>query len=244
MARAKRTARADARRRYRASINAPDDDLDLDDADEAAAAGAASRPAADQPRASSTAQKPAAAVQRPGIAAAFRGAFTPVDVRGDLRALPRLLIDKSFLLPVGLILAVAVVIYLTGGQELISRTISPYFLAPPPIAPVFLAGFLAPRASWLIGGLIGVVQSVVVVLLVSSSALGPTTTGVTDSSLLAYSLTISVAFGAFYAAAAAWYKRFLRRANPQRQAPASASRSTSTQKRRGSESRPLLARRR
>ena len=233
MPRAKRTVRADARRRYRASINAPAEELDEEAEDDV------------QPAARSASAKAAPApVQRPGITAAFRGAFRPVDVPGDLRALPRLLLHISFLLPVGLIIAMAVVIYVTGGRELISQTLSPYFLAPPPIAPVFLAGFLAPRASWLIGGLIGVVQSVVVVLLVSSSALGPIT-GISDSNFFVYSLTVSVSFGAFYAAAAAWYKRFLQRANPQRQAAtASKGTGTSAQKRRGSDGRPLLARRR
>jgi hypothetical protein len=53
---------------------------------------------------------------------------------------------------------------------------------------------------------------------------------------------VSVAFGAFYAAAMAWYKRFLRAANPPRNAPA-ANRPAGKAKR-GSEGRPMLAKRR
>ena len=83
---------------------------------------------------------------------------------------------------------------------------------------MFIAGFLAPRASWLLGGLLGVVQTVAVLVIVSTPALGEVV-GVPDSGVLASSLAVSVIFGAFYAAAMAWYKRFLRGAQPPRPAP-------------------------
>ena len=118
---------------------------------------------------------------------------------------------------------------MTGGKEIVSQLLSPYFLYPPPIAPVFLAGFLAPRASWLLGGLIGVVQSIAtLVIVVSSPALGSATTA--DSGVFLYSLVVSVGFGAFYAAAAAWYRRFLQEANPPRRAAATSSKSSSKPK--------------
>src|SRR5438552_15777821 len=94
VARAKRTDRAEARRRYRATT-APqetlEEDLEGDDSSPAAtpAAGAsrsrgatAGRPTSPTPRPST---RPAdAPPQRPGITAAFRGAVRPVDVRSDL----------------------------------------------------------------------------------------------------------------------------------------------------------------
>ena len=100
MPRAKRTAtaRAEARRRYRATHNAPDefDELDeLADGDEPTAATAAAATATkSQPRKATTAAS--ANPPRPGIATAFRQAFKPVDLRGDIQALPMLLIDKAF----------------------------------------------------------------------------------------------------------------------------------------------------
>jgi hypothetical protein len=235
--RAKRTARADARRRYRAAQNLPEEDLDdLETADDA--------PAAKTPQKSAATTSTATAAQpRPSIAAAFRNAFRPVDLVGDLKALPRLLIDKAFFIPVGAMLAIAAVLAFTGGRELVSQVLAPYFLYPPPIAPVFLAGFLAPRASWLLGALIGLIQSIVtLILFVSSPALG-TATGATDPGLFAYSLAVSVGFGAFYAAAAAWYKRFLQGANPPRRAAAQTAKASGTKKP-STSSRPLLARKR
>jgi hypothetical protein len=237
VARAKRTARADARRKYRAAVNAPLDDADLDgDTDDAADA---SRPA--EPRNAATPSAATAARPRPSISAAFRSAFRPLDLAGDLRALPRLLIDKSFLIPAALIIAIAAVIIVTAGQELISRELSQFFLAPPPLAPVFIAGFLAPRASYLLGGLLGVIQTLAVLALVSTPALGAVA-GIADPTAVASSALLSVVFGGFYAAAMAWYKRFLRAANPPRTAPAQ--KGGANQKRQGSNGRPALARRR
>ena len=68
-------------------------------------------------------------------------------------------------------------------------------------------------------------------------------TGAADTSVFLYSLFVSVGFGAFYAAAAAWYKRFLQGANPPRRAAAQASKGSGKPKSGGS-SRPLLARKR
>ena len=240
MARAKRTDRADARRRYRAAHNEPlDDELeDLDDLD------AAERPAparSSEAKSATTSSAPSAARPRPSITAAFRSAFRPLDLPGDLRALPRLLINRAFLIPAALIVGVAGVIVAFGGREMISRELSQFFLAPPPLAPVFIAGFLAPRASYLLGGLLGVVQTIAVLVIISTPALAPIV-GVPDAGTLASSMFVSVVFGAFYAAAMAWYKRFLRAANPPRVAPAATK--SSGKPRRGTESRPLLAKRR
>jgi hypothetical protein len=233
--RAKRTARADARRRYRATQNAPEDELDDLETTEDAPPPAKAAPA------KAAASTTSAAQPRPSIAAAFRNAFRPVDLRGDLRALPRLLIDKAFLIPVAAMIAIAAVVLATGGKEIISGVLAPYFLYPPPIAAVFLSGFLAPRASWLLGGLIGLIQSVVTVVLAASL---PSVAGGTaaDAGLFAYSLAVSVGFGAFYAAAAAWYKRFLQGANPPRRAAGQPSKSSGQKG--SSSSRPLLARKR
>lgn len=238
MPRAKRTNRAEARRRYRATLNEPVDELDDLELDEEQAPPRSSEVRRAAPTKKAEPMRP----PRPSISAAFRGAFRSPDFAGDVRALPRLLIGRAFLIPAGLIIAVAAVVIATGGQELISRELAQFFLAPPPLAPVFLAGFLASRASWLLGGLLGVVQSFAVVAVVATPAFA-SVQSVPDSGLFLYSLFVSVAFGAFYAAAMAWYKRFLRLANPPRNAPP-ANKSGGGQKRSSSEGRPLLARRR
>jgi hypothetical protein len=238
--RAKRTARAEARRRYRAAQTTPlDEELDVETDDDAAPAKAT----AAKPQPGKASNATAAAQPRPSIATAFRQAFRPIDLRGDLQALPSLLINKAFWIPAGAIVVIAAVVALTNGKELVSQLLAPYFLYPPPIAPVFLAGFLAPRASWLLGGLIGVVQSIVTLILVVSSPALNAQTGAADPGVFAYSLFVSVGFGAFYAAAAAWYKRFLQGANPPRRAAATSAKS-GNQKRNSSSSRPLLARKR
>jgi hypothetical protein len=252
VARAKRTDRAEARRRYRASQG--DEPLFADDAAEddasaettTAAATATPRPSGrERVRAAST---PPPAPARPGMRSAFSKAFRPVDVRGDVLALPALIRNRSFFIPLALIAAVALVVVLTGGTEPISNTLSVYFLAPPPVAPVFLAGFLAPRASWLIGGLLGAFAALVIVILLSlpsMQALTTSTTGASalDPGIIGYSFFLSIIGGALFASTAAWYKRFLFLANPAR-AQRAAARSGNQQRKRNSEPRPALARRR
>ncbi|HEX5015718.1 MAG TPA: hypothetical protein VFV72_16350 [Candidatus Limnocylindrales bacterium] len=243
MARAKRTNRAEARRNYRAAMATSADELEDAELDDEgipdAAADKRKAQAAAQPKTATSPATPPGA--RPSISNAFRSAFRPLDLPGDLRALPRLLIDKAFLIPAALIVIVAIAVIVFQGRELISRELSAFVLAPPPLAPVFIAGFLAPRASWLLGGLLGVVQTLAVLAVISTPSLAELTS-VPDAATLASSVLISVVFGAFYAAAMAWYKRFLRAANPPRNAPA-ATRPAGKPKR-GSEGRPMLAKRR
>jgi hypothetical protein len=149
-----------------------------------------------------------------------------------------------------MILAAAAIIAVTGGTEPISRSLSPYFLAPPPVAPVFLAGFLAPRASWLLGGLLGLISSIAIIVVLSTPLMQQAATGTTTGAsvlqpdVVAYSFFVSIVGGAFYAGAAAWYKRFLALANPNRAARATGKPSDRSRRRGGSDDRPLLARRR
>lgn len=109
MARAKRTARAEARRRYRAEhplAEAGSDAEDLPETDEAPAA--ARRPAA--PR--STAPQPGGRPVRVGALQAFRMAYEPADFRADFRALPELLRSRAVTIPVILVAISAVILVL------------------------------------------------------------------------------------------------------------------------------------
>lgn len=219
MARAKRTDRADARRRYRAELSTTDAAATTDDA----------IPTADQPRRRPAASAQASAststpTQRPGMLAAFKTSFHPVDVRGDLAALPTLIRDKAFWIPVGLTILSAILVAAVGRTNLVSSFATTYFLEAPAIGGVFIAGFLASRASWLLGLLIGILAATLytVLLFAVPSQLYPPDlyTGTLTPSVMqqfaASSFALSPIFGAFFAASAAWYRRFLRLSNPNR----------------------------
>lgn len=250
MARAKRTDRAEARRRYRATLIDETEPLDSEDDPEPEAESTADRAPAGRARSRAAATATATA-PRPSVMGAFRAAFRPTDLRGDIAALPGLVRHRSFFIPLAMIVAAAAIIVVTGGTEPISRGLTPYFLAPPPVAPVFLAGFLAPRASYLLGGLLGLIASVAIVAVLSTPTLQQAVTGATGAAVLqpdviGYSFFVSIVGGAFYAAAAAWYKRFLALANPARTRPTNrpTGKPSDRSRRRGSDDRPLLARRR
>jgi len=95
-----------------------------------------------------------------------------------------------------------------------------YFIQTPAIGGVFLAGFLAPRASWLLGVIVGLVSAACYALLVFGfpltigATLPPTTDQAREVALSAFILSPVV--GGFFAAGAAWYRRFLALTNPNR----------------------------
>jgi hypothetical protein len=282
--RAKRTNRAEARRRYRASIGEPIEEEAFDEA----APEAATR--------SSAPKTQGAPQERPSLGNAFRAAFRSPNVREDLGFLPALLVDRSVWLPSLLTVAAGIAFAVTGGGNWLIALIATYFVAPPALGSVFLGGFLAPRASYLVGLIIGFVSAAVasVVILTSSASLvtgqpivgTPTPTPVsspatsaaaspspsaasaasaapgspaasaapatasptpsaspspTPSSLqdqIIYAFLTSPPFGMFFAASAAWYRRFLRLSNPnrgrqqqQRRGPDGRSRSNPNQRR-------------
>ncbi|MBA2701528.1 MAG: hypothetical protein H0U58_07495 [Chloroflexi bacterium] len=211
MARAKSTARAVARRRNRAAQALPDSDT-ASAADPASpvAAGGRSR---ETPGASST---PGA---RLGIGTAFRQAFRPVDVRADLAALPAIALhSKALWLPLLLTIGTAVAVGITRGTDVITTFLYTYFVQTPAIGGVFIAGFLAPRASWLLGLIVGLVSAICYVVLGLSVAAslpgGAATPGIGDTIVAA--LLLSPVMGLFFASAAAWYRRFLQLSSPNR----------------------------
>lgn len=262
MPRAKRTNRAEARRRYRASLG----ELPEDEAAEPAAPATTKRAA--EPR-------PPSSGERPSLGYAFRASFRPVNLREDLAYLPKLLIDRSVWLPILLTVAAGVAFAVTSGSNWLVNLVATYFVAPPALGSVFIGGFLAPRASYLVGLIVGFVSAVVasVIILTSSASLltgqplgaatptpaasiaaspnasvsaGPAASGSpaaspeaspapsasasaapgasptpsptpNPSSLqdqIVYAFVTSPPFGLFFAASAAWYRRFLRLSRP------------------------------
>ena len=217
MARAKRTDRTEARRRHRAEHAAVTE-------------GTATSPSAATASSAATSTKSGPAPERPSIVGAFRSSFRPVDLRGDLRALPKLVVHWSFWGPV-LASVVTSVLYITLAQGRTSTSASDtmwvvvnlafqmfVFPLPAPAGASFIAGFFAQRASWLVGLLIGVIASIcfaVVVYSVPPSVSNASTTASVQAFALQGFLIAPIG-SALFAAAAAWYKRFLNTANPNR----------------------------
>jgi hypothetical protein len=218
VARAKHTGRAEARRKYRQATS----QVDLADVDgaEAIADDTAARPAsatrtpAGTPRSSRDAQP-----VRPGFTSAFRAAYHRADLREDLRLLPRLVRHWSFFAPIAMIVVGTVVASLfwnyTGGQlawQVLVYPGSGFGL------PQLVAGFFAPRASYLLGFLVSIVQGIAATFFVFqlSARTGTPLPGDQISTLLTQAFIMGPVTGTLFAAAAAWYRRFLALSGPRR----------------------------
>lgn len=215
MARAKRTERAAARRRYRAAVGLADEtDVEAIDADEPAAAPARAIPT----------RAAASPEGRMPIGAALRASVHPARPRDDLAALPSLLRHRATWLPVVVTIVGAGIVAATGlgsGSALgvVGLLLFQYFLFPPALGGPFLVGFLAPRASWLLGAIVGLVAAAAYTVLILAfpvqiTAAVPQTDQVQAAVLSAF--VLSPIMGALFASAAAWYRRFLQLTNPNR----------------------------
>jgi len=226
VARAKRTDRADARRRYRAVLA---QQTESDEPPVEPGVSGASEAQEQQPRR--------------GIRYAFSASFRPLDLRGDLAALPMLVRTRALLIPLAILVVTAVTWAIAesslppigtdagaGASALVLVAFFgfQYFVMTPPIGGAFLGGFLSPRGSWLIGWIIGLVAGVSVAILatVAPSSIDRVV-GTSDATRTAYAaqgLLVSPVACAVFAAAAAWYKRFLELANPNRRRQQAANR--------------------
>jgi hypothetical protein len=216
VARAKRTERAEARRRYRA-VTASDPMAEDFDGDEGAPSAQRST-STSAPRSGSTAT-PAARV---GFVGAFRQSIRPMQLRPDLAALPWLIThSKAVWVPVLITVAATILTAATGASDVLTGLLFTYFVVFPAIGGVFIGGFLAPRASYLIGIIVGLVSALCYVLLgVSGRLPDPFAATFTANTLGAAvsAFIYSPIMGAFFAAGAAWYRRFLILSSPNRTA--------------------------
>jgi len=222
VARAKQTARSEARRRYRQAAATAADPETAETQAPATASNTAKAPARpnDRPKASAS-----AGPARPGFMGAFRAAYHPANIREDLRHLPKVLTHWSFLLAVLMVIAgAAAKLILPGytGTEAAWQLLS---LPGSALAPQLVAGFFAPRASYLLGLIIGLEQGIVFTLLANTVAaqLGTPIPSDQVGNLLILSFVTGPVSGTLFSAAAAWYRRFLALSSPRRQAPAKAS---------------------
>lgn len=213
MARAKHTDRSEARRRYRqANLPAGEQDLDLDDSGppaDVAATRSAAKPA----------QRPASSPPtRPSFLAAMRSAYHRANLREDLRHLPMLLRSRALLAALALVLVGAVAAFAFPGYTGSALAWELLVLPGGALGPQLVAGFFAPRASYILGFIVAMVQSVVY-LGVTGMLAARTGTALPplDPTVLAIQGFIAPALsGALFAAAAAWYRRFLALSSPRR----------------------------
>lgn len=223
MARAKRTDRAEARRRHRAAQGLTDAELDAAEAsDEAEARGIGPR---DRSSARTTPTKQAPPPQRIGIGNAFRLAFRPLDLRGDLVVFPSLALrSKALWLPILLTVGSTALVGTVGIRTadlagVVANFLFQYFVFTPAIGGVFIAGFLAPRASWLFGIVVGLVAALcfAIVVTVFPSQLYDTPPSRQDlDASISGAFFLSPLMGALFASMAAWYRRFLALSSPNR----------------------------
>jgi len=237
VARAKRTQRAEARRRYRAVEGTTENpDLEMDEAD------ALDVPTAALPRSSrtrqaekgATARGDAAPPPRAGFLASLRRAAAPADIRADLRALPSIAIhSKALWVPLAVIGGVTALFFIPGiSRNPLVALLGNLALQPPPMILPFLAGMLAPRGGWLVGGIVAFANAVAYALLFGvftnsvQTGLGFTYVMTTDQKvgIVVNAILTSVPFGILIGAFAGFYRRFLAMSTPARPVPAKSKR--------------------
>jgi hypothetical protein len=228
VARAKRTDRTEARRRHRAEQAVSGAELVAEDVTETA------------PAKGRQASARGSAPVRPGIMASFRSAYRPLDLRGDLAVAPVVLRHWGVLAAIAISVVSSIVFVLStndlassidfsvpdpmkgrsiGTVSNISYLAISMFVTPPPAAGAFLIGFTAKRASWLGGLVFGIVAALSYAAVLSSPAGRLLTSGQPNGQFIAQAAALAPIGGALFAAVAAWYRRFLDTANPNRGRP-------------------------
>jgi hypothetical protein len=212
VARAKGTDRAEARRRYRAIVKAQEEaEAGTEGQATAAAPGVRNRGRGSQ------ALKPAPSpvAQQPGFFGAAKAAYRPVHYREDLGSVVPLITRTHAVWPVLVMTIVAVPLALALPKSTDSFALAAilFILNPTPLLPSMIAGFLAPRATWLLGAINAFIAGtgfVILALLADGQIPGLIKISV-DQTPIAFIQVISFAvpFGAILAAGTGWYKRFL-----------------------------------
>jgi hypothetical protein len=148
--------------------------------------------------------------------------FRMPNIRDDIRALPSIFRSRRIIFLPLVLLAVglaAVLAYpgLSPDIQVYAGYYIQFFFAPPALFTFFLAGFFAPRASYLVGAIYGLIAGVLWAI-AFTGLVGATTPPPTDQpvqavdplSTAAFSLGYGLIYGTLAAALAAWYRDFLR----------------------------------
>ena len=231
MARAKRTERAEARRRYRSVVGATENpELEMDDADvlDAPTAALPRGSRTKRTEAGATARGAATTPPRVGFVASLRRAAGPADIRADLRALPSIAIhSKALWVPLLVIGGVTALFFIPGiSKNPLVALLGNLALQPPPMILPFLAGMLAPRGAWLVGGIVALANALAYGLLFGvftnsvQTGLGFTYLMATDQKVgvIVNAILTSVPFGILIGAFSGFYRRFLAMSTPARPA--------------------------
>lgn len=206
--RPKDTSRVEARRRYREETRVAEASPEGDGAALADASTAT----------------PDEATKRPG--------FALPNVIEDIKALPQVFRKPLVWLPFGLllltfVLAVALINGLLDGLPTPVRDIIVLYISltlhPTTLFIFFIGGFVAPRASYLVGGLLGLLSAIFFVTVVALADQVASTSDIdtllstTDGAAPAVSVELAlqtiglgVVIGVFAGGFASWYRRFLR----------------------------------
>ena len=217
MARAKRTDRAEARRKYRAYLLGQEEAASEADNSGSTANVAGSKPALNR------GQRPQAVVQpgaRMGIFAAAKAAYRTPHYIDDIRNIRSLVFHSKAVWPVLLVCVAAgafIVLRFASGADATDpavRAVLEFTFFPIPLLPPMIAGFLAPRSSWLAGLIAAFIATMTIVWVVAMTALtmpgyGGTLSATNLISTAVNLLQSSLAVGVIVAAGTAWYKRFL-----------------------------------
>jgi len=231
VARAKRTERAEARRRYRSVVGATENpELEMDEADvlDAPTAALPRGSRTKRAEAGATARGAVTAPPRVGFVASLRRAAGPADIRADLRALPSIAIhSKALWVPLLVIGGVTALFFVPGiSKNPIVALLGNLALQPPPMILPFLAGMLAPRGAWLVGGIVALANALAYGLLFGvftnsvQTGLGFTYLMTTDQKVgvIVNAILTSVPFGILVGAFSGFYRRFLAMSAPARPA--------------------------
>jgi hypothetical protein len=215
------TDRAEARRKYRAYLATQQGGVVEDEPEEEAPAVARARTAfARNPQGiNRPAGQPAPAIApgtRIGIFQAMKLAYRTPHYRQDVREVGTLIVHSYAVWPVALLSIGAAVLSATqlsgsrvDGNNIILAICTQFILSPLPLLPPMLAGFLAPKSTWLAGMIAGAIS---VTCYVALAVAYPGPFGLTSVPFLVLysaSLLQAVTFGAMFGALSGWYKRFL-----------------------------------
>ncbi|MGH2407559.1 MAG: hypothetical protein ACRDF7_05730 [Candidatus Limnocylindrales bacterium] len=204
LARAKSTARAEARRRNRVMQA---NELSEGTADPNVIATAAS---------GTSGSASAAMPPRRG----FFG-FRMPNIRADLPTLPNELLTNRWIWLAAALLVSALVLFLV--RDSVPTSLTPYVLiyvqlmVTPPALPVLLGGFVARRAPYLVGLALGILNGIVYAVLVSSAAAATTPAQVGGTTVYGAAVTLdpvaaflnATVMGTLFGGIAGWYRRFL-----------------------------------
>ncbi|MES2211270.1 MAG: hypothetical protein V4515_13980 [Chloroflexota bacterium] len=224
MARAKRTDRADARRRYRLTH----DETDMTESEDL-------EPVPNVLASSRVPTKGPVAARPMSFTDSMRNSWHRPDVRADIEALPWLLRSRAFLVPLALVV-VGVAALTAAPTNPAAGLFFQLMVLPPAMAPIFITGFFAKRASYLLGLIIAVIDVAGYAVFVYSAlpALsGDPVTAARQQELVFSAVAVGPLSGIFFAAGAAWYRRFLAFSSAQRARSRGADRTKAKRQTRG-----------